>query len=66
MKGEPVVSVRNVTLDDEALEHGVLDDDDDEGVTVDGTLVEENFFRVLLLGFGTSDKSSELYEASIP
>lgn len=48
MNGEPVFSVRNITLDDEALEDEVLDDDD--RVIVDGTLVEENFFRALLLG----------------
>lgn len=56
-----MVSVRSVTLDDEALEDEVLDEvlDDDE-VTVDGILVEENLFRVLLLCFGNSDKSAEL------
>jgi len=64
MNGEPVVSVRNVTLDDVALEVEVLDDDD-EGVTVDGILVEEILFRVLLLCFGTSDNSSELCGALI-
>lgn len=53
MKGEPVVSVRNVTLDDEALEDEVMDDN---WVTVDGSLVEENLFLVLLLGTGISDK----------
>jgi hypothetical protein len=62
MKGEPVFSVRNVTLDDEALDDEVLDDEvlDDDGVTVDGNLVEEILFRVLLLCLGTSDESSEL------
>lgn len=53
MNGEPVFSVRSVILDDEALEDGVFDDDD--WVTVDGTLVEENLFRVLLLCLGISD-----------
>ena len=64
MNGELVFSVRNVGLDDEAeaLEDEALDDDD--GVTVDGILVEENLIRVLLL-FGTSDDSSELCTASI-
>ena len=48
MNGEPVFSVQNITLDDEALKDEALDDDD--RVIVDGALVEKNFFRALLLG----------------
>ena len=58
-----MASVRNVTLDDEALEDEVLDDG---GVTVDGILVAENLFRALLLGLGISGKLSELCFASTP
>ena len=65
-------SVRSVAMDDEALEDKVLDEvldevlDDDDGVTVDGSLVEENLFRVLLLCLGISDKPSELYDTLAP
>ena len=56
--------MRSVVLDDEALEDEVMDDDD--AVTVDGILVEENLFRVLLLRLGISDESLEFYDTSIP
>lgn len=55
--------MRSVTLDDEALEEGALDDDD--GVTVDGILVDKNRFRVLLRCFGTPEETSELCPASV-